>query len=171
MDTRVVVGVDGSSQSLEALDWAVADLRVRPRRLHLLYACGWSFVDLPLSGDGLRLPTTAHRPEGVYLVAEKILAEAAGRVDIDIPVTTEISTDLPGRALLTASCTAGLVVVGTHGSGGFAGLLLGSVASQVTAHGQCSVVVVRAAPVRASTLQDGAIPHRRPAAIHPPRAR
>jgi nucleotide-binding universal stress UspA family protein len=147
MEARVVVGVDGSARSLEAVDWAVADLRARPRRLHLLYACGWSLVDLPLGGTGLRLPTTPSTPEGVYLVAEKILAEAAGRVGINVPVTTEISTDLPGRALLTASRTADLVVVGAQGAGGFAGLLLGSVAAQVTAHGRCPVVAVRAAPV------------------------
>lgn len=146
MTGRVVVGVDGSSNSLAALDWAAADARVRARRLHLLYACGWPLVDLPLAGDGLRLSTATRTPEGVYLVAEKILAEAAGRVDYAVPVTTEISTDLPGRALITASRTALLVVVGTHGSGGFAELLLGSVAAQVSAYARCPVVVVRTTP-------------------------
>ncbi|GAA0950232.1 universal stress protein [Virgisporangium aurantiacum] len=147
MDGRVVVGIDGSKESLTAIDWAVADLRVRPRRLHLLHACGWSFVGLPLRGDGLHLSVEVRTPEGAYLVAEKLLAEAVGRVDINVPVTTEISTDVPGRALLTASRTAGLVVVGAQGTGSFAGLLLGSVASQVTAHGRCPVVVVRPVPV------------------------
>jgi nucleotide-binding universal stress UspA family protein len=147
MEGHVVVGVDGSKESLAAIDWAVADVRVRPRRLHLLHACGWSLVTLPLRGDGLHLPPEIRAPEGAYLVAQKLLGEAAGRVDINVPVTTEISTDVPGRALLTASRTAGLVVVGAHGTGGFAGLLLGSVASQVTAHGRCPVVVVRPAPV------------------------
>jgi nucleotide-binding universal stress UspA family protein len=143
MDGRVVVGVDGSSQSLEAVDWAVAEVRARPRRLHLLYACGWSLVDMSFGGNGLRLSRPVDTPEGVYLMAEKILAEAAGRVDINVPVSTEISTDLPGRALLTASRTAELVVLGSKGIGGFAGLLVGSVAAQVTSHGRCPVVVVR----------------------------
>lgn len=147
MDGRVVVGVDGSSQSLAAVDWAVAEVRARPRRLHLLYACGWSLVDLSFGGNGLRLQPPTTTPEWVDLLAEKILAEAAGRVDINVPVTTEVSTDLPGRALLTASQTAGLVVLGSKGVGGFAGLLVGSVASQVTSHGRCPVVVVRDAAV------------------------
>ena len=146
MDGRVVVGVDGSSQSLAAVDWAVNEVRARPRRLHLLYACGWSLVDLSFGSNGLRLPAAASTPEGVYLLAEKILAEAAGRVGINVPVSTEISTDVPGRALLTASRTAELVVLGSKGVGGFAGLLVGSVAAQVTSHGRCPVVVVRDTP-------------------------
>jgi nucleotide-binding universal stress UspA family protein len=147
MDGRIVVGIDGSKESLAAVDWAVDDLRVRPRRLHLLHACGWSLVEAGLRGDGLHLSPEIRTPEGAFLVAEKLLSEAAGHVTINVPTTTEISTDVPARALLTASRTAELVVVGAKGTGGFAGLLLGSAAAQVTAHGRCPVVVVRPAPV------------------------
>jgi nucleotide-binding universal stress UspA family protein len=145
MDGRIVVGVDGSEASRHALDWAVRESRVRPRPLHLLHACGWPLLDLPLGPDGYRLPASSRTPDGVHTMAEKILSDAAAAVDPQIPVTTEISSDLPGRALLTASRTAAIIVVGNRGSGGFAGLLLGSVVEQVAAHGRCPVAVVRPA--------------------------
>jgi len=143
---RTVVGVDGSVAARYALEWAAADVHLRPRRLHLLHACGWPLVDLPLGPDAYRLPASARTREDVYALAEKMLADAASLVDPEIPVTTEISSDLPGRALLAASETADTVVVGSRGTGGFAGLLLGSVAEQVASHGRCPVVVVRPAP-------------------------
>jgi nucleotide-binding universal stress UspA family protein len=146
MHGRVVVGVDGSVTGRYALDWATEEVRVRPRPLHLLHACGWPLLDVPLGPSVYRLPASARARDDVYAVAEKILAEAASRVDPAIPVTSEISSDLPARALLTASHTATAVVVGSRGTGGFAGLLLGSVAEQVAAHGRCPVVVVRPAP-------------------------
>jgi nucleotide-binding universal stress UspA family protein len=146
MDGRVVVGIDGSAPCRYALDWAVQEVRVRPRPLHLLHACGWPLLDLPLGPDSYRLPASARTHDDVYAVAEKMLADAVAVVDPAIPVTTEISSDLPGRALLTVSRTASTVVVGGRGTGGFAGLLLGSVAEQVATHGRCPVVVVRPAP-------------------------
>lgn len=144
MDGRVVVGIDGTVASRRALDWAIAEVRARPRPLHLLYACGWALLELPMGPDGYRLPMGSGGD--VHAMAEKILAEAAGVVGPATGVSTEISTDLPGRALLTASRTASTVVVGSRGAGGFGGLLLGSVAEQVAAHGRCPVVVVRPAP-------------------------
>ena len=108
MGGRLVVGIDGSVASRYALEWAVAEVHLRPRRLHLLHACGWPLVDLPLGPDAYRLPASARTREDVYALAEKMLADAASRVDPAIPVTTEISSDLPGRALLAASGTPSL---------------------------------------------------------------
>jgi nucleotide-binding universal stress UspA family protein len=51
----------------------------------------------------------------------------------------------PAKALLVASETADLLVVGTRGRGGFERLILGSVADQCIRHATCSVLVVRAA--------------------------
>lgn len=146
MGGRVVVGVDGSVTGRYALDWAIEEVRVRPRPLHLVHACGWPLLDLPLGPDGYRLPATAHIHDDVQAVAEKLLADAASRVDPAIPVTTEISSDLPGRTLIAAARTAATVVVGNRGTGGFTSLLLGSVAEQVARHGRCPVAVVRPAP-------------------------
>jgi nucleotide-binding universal stress UspA family protein len=145
MNDRVIVGVDGSAPGRYALGWAAEEVRVRPRPLHLLHACGWQLLDPPLGPNGYRRPVSARTRDDVYAEAEKMLAETAAMLDPAIPVTTEISDDLPGRALLSASLTAATVIVGSRGTGGFPGLLVGSVAEKVAAHGRCPVVVVRPA--------------------------
>ena len=60
-----------------------------------------------------------------------------------IEVRTEVVDGSPAKALIDASQRADLLVVGTRGHGGFAGMLLGSVSQHVTAHAACAVTVVR----------------------------
>jgi nucleotide-binding universal stress UspA family protein len=94
-------------------------------------------------------------PIGVYSVTagddaakagESILtaaAEVAQRHAAGIEVATELRAGGAASALIDASATAGLLVVGSRGLGGFTGLLLGSVSAQVSAHAHCPTVVVR----------------------------
>jgi nucleotide-binding universal stress UspA family protein len=92
--------------------------------------------------DAVISPAVAEEMEA----AQRWLAEAVAGLRQDHPdVAVELApTPLsPARALSDASATASLVVVGTRGRGGFAGLLLGSVGSTVLHHAQCSVAVVR----------------------------
>ena len=58
-------------------------------------------------------------------------------------MTTEVAEGPAARALIGASRTSDLLVVGTRGHGGFAGMLLGSVSQHLVAHAACTVVVVR----------------------------
>jgi nucleotide-binding universal stress UspA family protein len=70
-------------------------------------------------------------------------ALAAVPVEGDVQVTRTTLQGHPAQVLTDASTSADLLVVGSRGHGGFAGMLLGSVSAHVSAHAHCPVVVVR----------------------------
>ena len=136
----IVVGVDGSPASSDALRWAADEARLRGAILRVVY--GWM------------LPTMiypAYGPAGMY---EEMPAEAEGRTRTqveqvlgdhhDLQVELEVHEGRGAEVLLDAAKGADMVVVGSRGRGGFSGLLLGSVSSQVAHHAACPVVIVRA---------------------------
>ena len=139
--TEIVVGVDGSPSSERALRWALQEAHRRGARVRVLHA--WSFpftqgeiahlageaLHQPLERDAQRILDTAIREAG----------DAAEGVDIERTVTE----GPPAAALLQAARDAELLVVGSRGHGGFAGLLLGSVSQQCAQHAPCPVVIVR----------------------------
>jgi nucleotide-binding universal stress UspA family protein len=136
---RIVVGYDGSPQSCAAVDWAAAEAHRRNVPLLVLHAV-----------DYLGLTPNAIGPSGLPAAfaadAAKIATAGADRArehvtGIDVSSLTEITSAT--QALVQASKSAALVVVGTHGRGPLPGVLLGSVAFAVTAHAFCPVVVVR----------------------------
>ncbi len=139
---RVVVGFDGSEPARRAAEWAAREARLRGRTLTLVHAIlppvttGGLGVGLPPS---LELIDELERQAGEQLVA---LAAELGNLDM----RTQVSVGSPSGVLLEASESAELVVVGSRGRGGFAGLLLGSVGGQVAAHAECPVAVVREVP-------------------------
>jgi nucleotide-binding universal stress UspA family protein len=110
MAGTIVVGVDGSEKSKEALRFALEEARLRGARVEAVYVAD-------VAGDA-----------------------AAVRVD-QIAVD-----DRPARALIAAAADADLLVVGSRGHGGFAGLLLGSVSQQCAQHAPCPVVIVPKRP-------------------------
>lgn len=132
---RIVVGVDGSDSSLDAVRWALqqADLT----HSELAAVTSW---DVP--------------SQFAELVAEKIDWDArAAAVLQDVLAPLEVDGDVqirritrqghPAQVLIDASASADLLVVGSRGHDGFTGMLLGSVSSHVIAHAHCPVVVVR----------------------------
>jgi nucleotide-binding universal stress UspA family protein len=135
---RIVVGVDGSPDSHDALRWAVAEARVRGATLHLIHAWqpaivgGNSFLPVPAETDAMAELATRH------------LESALGAEDTTGLTVEAVEQCGPAAGvLLDAAADASLVVVGSRGRGGFAGLLLGSVSQQVARHAPCPVVVVR----------------------------
>jgi nucleotide-binding universal stress UspA family protein len=139
--TAIVVGVDGSQQSLHAVDWATREAVARRCPLRIVHAFLWPLLNVPIG------PPAGGPPDaGLRNAAEDILAAATDHARQGAPAL-EISTDLPvcspAAALIEASHDAGLVVVGHRGLGGFTGLLVGSVGVQAAAHADCPVVVVR----------------------------
>ncbi|MDA8368930.1 MAG: universal stress protein [Nocardiopsaceae bacterium] len=139
----VVVGIDGSEPSRIALEWAADAAAARGAGLRILHAVSMPLVAVPF-GRPIRIPPTPEVAER----ASALLADAVEQTHKTHPglaVETEVSAKEPGPALLAASRSAELVVVGPRGLSGAGALLLGSVAVRVSAHAECPVVVVRGA--------------------------
>lgn len=126
------MGVDGSAGAIGALQWAAAEAQRHQAELTALLA--WSFLDQP---DGTFVPD--FDPSTAHAALERWLAEAA----LPVAATATAVCDLPVSALVDASSSGDLVVVGSRGRGGFAGLLLGSVSTAVAERALCPVAVVR----------------------------
>src|SRR5262249_47412484 len=141
----IVVGVDGSDHSRRALIWAMrqADqqhvpltvLAVRPDPVRPVTGVYWGVHTYP---------EDPHNPEVVRKAIQQIADQARNEIgETASQVTVNVVTGDPAEELVKASRAAGLVVVGSRGSGGFASLLMGSVSSKVAHHAACPVVVVR----------------------------
>ena len=138
---RIVVGVDGSSHSEEALRWALGQARLTGRPVEAVTS--WS-VPLPYGGMGGAGAVVALDWEGEATRAlESTVATA-----VDFPDAFRVSQRVvqghPAQVLVDAAADAALLVVGSRGRGGFTGMLLGSVSQNVIARAACPVVVVRA---------------------------
>lgn len=134
---RVVVGVDGSRASRCALRRAAEEAIAHDAALEIVTA--WSVLDQRTGA-----PFDPHQGEAsARAELEQIVNEELA--DERPPIVVRVENDLPARALLAAGDGAWLVVVGSRGLGGFKGLLLGSVSTQVVHHSPCPVLIVRGA--------------------------
>lgn len=134
---RIVVGVDGSDSSLTALDWALEEARLRSGQVHVVAA--WHY---PVIGDAAG---KAEDHEAFGEDARHAHTEALRRASgPGVAVTGEVTEGHPAEVLLKAAAGADLLVVGSRGHGGFAGMLLDSVSGHAVHHAHCPVLVVRA---------------------------
>lgn len=143
----IVVGVDGSKHSKEALRWAVRQATLVGGRVHAVMSWEWSTNPFSLGGPadvgtaaGGRELFSSEETSRVRLI--DIVTETVGESP-PVPVHSRMVQGPAAKVLVEASGAADLLVVGTRGYGGFKGALLGSVSQQVTQHAHCSVVVVR----------------------------
>ncbi|MEV8631336.1 universal stress protein [Streptosporangium sp. NPDC051023] len=140
MTEPVIVGVDGSASSLEAVIWAAREAMLRRAPLRLVHvALRWAY-DVPL------VPQPAHWGPSMEAACRRLLAQAAGQAHTEAPsvdVTTEILDGAAAEAIAATAGSAQLIVVGSRGRGGFAGLLVGSVSRDLAARSPCPLVVVR----------------------------
>lgn len=153
--SRIVVGVDGSAGAAAALAWALEEGRLRRSAVDAvhawrlpLYAAApepWfvGMPDLPHDLDAKVEAATEAHARDVLDAAVAAAEREAG--DAAIEVRKEVVRGDAAHVLLEAARDADLLVVGSRGHGGFAGLLLGSVSQQCVQHASCPVVVVRAA--------------------------
>jgi nucleotide-binding universal stress UspA family protein len=140
--TRVVVGIDGSPASARALTRGAEEAQEHGAELQVVMAYT---IPAPPVGIGLVQPPSRDADEwrtDAETALHQTLRETLGD-DAAALVRTEVVEGSPAKALIDASNQADLVVVGTRGHGGFAGMLLGSVSQHVTAHSACTVMVVR----------------------------
>jgi nucleotide-binding universal stress UspA family protein len=136
----IVVGVDGSEPSRAAVRWAAAE--GHGRGVGLLVVTCWSYPMLPWGPYQPPLSGQSFEDEA-HQVAESEVQEVLGpdRASLDIEIAV-----LEGAAslrLLDYDQAADMIVVGSRGRGGFAGLLLGSVSQHLAEHARCPVVIVR----------------------------
>ena len=139
---RIVVGVDGSPSSLAALRTAI-DL-AGPLAADVEAVATW-----PIFYGRVELPTAAAlSPEYLEADARRTLAEALASVDVgEVDVEQVVLEGDPAEVLLARAAHADLLVVGSRGRGGFAGLLLGSVSQKCVHHAPCPVLVTPAVDV------------------------
>ncbi|MFZ9289707.1 MAG: universal stress protein [Ilumatobacteraceae bacterium] len=140
---RIVVGTDGSANSLSAIRWALREAALRKVSVDVIHA--WHFTPM-IDPMGIPMvPPTAEMQSSAKVMLDNVMKQVeADRAGVQV---NEIVTQgSPVSALLQAARDAEMVVVGRRGHGGFVGLLLGSVATQIVHHAPCAVVVVSAKP-------------------------
>jgi nucleotide-binding universal stress UspA family protein len=142
---RIVVGIDGSDHSKKALRWALDEARLRDASLEVVsawmlpvYATGYGFapgdlVDPKIIGDGAAAQL------------DETVTEVAGDAT-DVKLTRKSVEGMAAQVLVEEAEGADMLVVGSRGHGGFAGLLLGSVSQQCAQHASCPVVIIRGQP-------------------------
>ena len=153
MSGSIVVGVDGSDASREALRWAAEEARLRFLTLVAVHA--WSFIPPQPIGDPGMLAMPAGDLPG-QLNAESDAARSGLDEAVDDALGAEPGVEVErrlvegdaGEVLVSESESAELVVVGSHGRSGFKAALLGSVSRHVVDHAKCPVVVVKDIPDR-----------------------
>jgi nucleotide-binding universal stress UspA family protein len=134
--THIVVGVDGSAASLEALRWAMAQAELTSARVRAISA--W---DTPRQiGYDIYIPVVDWA-DLAQRTLDTALKEAGDGAPLDVEAV--VLQGHPAKVLVDASAGAQLLVVGSRGHGGFPGLLLGSVSEHVIAHACCPVLVIR----------------------------
>lgn len=147
----IVVGVDGSEQSLRAAHWAAAQAHRRGLRLTVASAYSLpAFAASSMDGGYAMMDDASLRAgaEKVIDQAKQFLRDYPGEVDY------RIESGDPAAVLLEHSETADLLVVGSRGRGGFLGRLLGSVSSALPAHAKCPTVLV---PLKFSSKNENAV--------------
>jgi nucleotide-binding universal stress UspA family protein len=137
---RVVVGVDGSAESVAALAWAKRYATATGATITAVLA--WHYPPAGLAPAARPQPITEDVRADMQAVLDKTVADVfngtgAGRVQ------TRIAYGHPAQVLTSESADADLLVVGNRGHGAFTGMTVGSVSMHCVSNSHCPVVVVR----------------------------
>jgi nucleotide-binding universal stress UspA family protein len=145
----IVVGVDGSAGARHALRWAAEEARLRGSRLLIVHAWRIGYWGVPGGGYGsLGGPFDPFNGVGLsdlHQAAEELLEKVTAGLEGEaegVEIERRVVEGSAPELLVDAAAEADLLVVGSRGHGGFAGLLLGSVSQQCAHHASCPVVIV-----------------------------
>ncbi|MFF1907551.1 universal stress protein [Kitasatospora sp. NPDC058218] len=145
MTPPVLAGVDGSPASTTAARWAAEEALRRDAPLRLVHAWPWLTDGRSAFADADALPAAAQQV--VFDAADAIRRRHPG-----LAVHADVVLDAAVDGLVAAAADAGLLVLGSRGLGGFAGLLLGSVSMATAARSAVPAVVVRPGGDRDATV-------------------
>ena len=154
IDGGVLVGHDGSGFSAHAVAWALDYAQSVGTTVTIARVWSLATAPRPESWTTGYIPPLDDYADAVLAVltadVASILADHAG-----VAVSCQAAHGKSGARLIEASARADMLVVGRRGMGGFKGLLLGSVSSQVVSNAQCTVVVVKTKDDARSAAQRG----------------
>jgi nucleotide-binding universal stress UspA family protein len=140
-EPRVVVGVDGSPESVEALAWAASYAAATGATITAVHA--WHYPAAgPVPAGRPPQPVTDEVTAMMQESLDKALTQVFGTTKPE-KVGTKVAYGHPAMVLANESAGADLLVVGNRGHGAFHGMLLGSVSIHCVNTASCPVVVVR----------------------------
>lgn len=134
----IVVGVDGSESSRDALVWAADEARRSGASLRVVMSWEWPYG---FYGPAPLPPEYEYHTDSKSILHEAIHKSLGDHPDLQ--VTAIVEEGRPAPILLKQAIGADLLVVGSRGHGAFSGMLIGSVSSHCVSHASCPVVVVR----------------------------
>jgi nucleotide-binding universal stress UspA family protein len=146
-DRLVVIGVDGSAGSQNAVRWGLDHAERHGCAVRLLHAYDPVVNDMRI-GSGYRAGLLIHMYDAArdQLEAARLLAHESHP---GLVVTTRLVDDAAAAALIDESEDAQAVVLGTHGVTSFSTLVAGSTTMNVATHARCPVVAVPSTPATA----------------------
>jgi nucleotide-binding universal stress UspA family protein len=134
--------VDGSASADRAVGWAAEEAARRGVALRLVRAFSWTTSELTVGHTDLG---ERYRDQLLEIARHQVARAARIATDTlpDVETTTQVAIGAPIEVLASEAKRAQVLVLGDRGLGGLSGLILGSVAVSVAAHGPCPVVIVR----------------------------
>jgi nucleotide-binding universal stress UspA family protein len=141
--SKIVVGVDGSPFSDDALEWAFGQALATKADLVVVHCWEYPYLGvIDFVGMDEHIRATSH--DGAEALLDATISHLrAAHPDDDVRLTPRLLEGHPAWTLLDAAKDADLIVVGSRGRGGLKTLLLGSVSHVVVTHAEIPVVVVR----------------------------